>query len=119
MTLRALTLLVALIVLQGAPTRAHEVGYKTGMVWVYPGGIICDTEEQAKQAIDTATPLSAGCGRLLRQLPVFIEAISEYEFDDVAYMILKITFLPPTSLGVQYGWEKHSRALDITNGVTV
>ena len=113
---KLLSLAAAMLVAFGGSALALEVGEKVGMVWVDPGGIVCDTAAQAEQAIDTSAPLPAGCGRLLRQAPAFIEAISEYEFGDAAYMILKITFLPPAPLGVQYGWETHSKAPDAISG---
>ena len=111
-----LFLAVAMLVAFGGGALALEVGEKVGMVWVDPGGIVCDTAAQAEQAIDALDAgqgkIPSGCGRLLRQAPAFIEAISEYEFGDAAYVILKITFLPPSSLGVQYAWEMHSTVPD-------
>ncbi len=103
--MKKLLSLLAMLVAFAWPAVALDVGEKVGPVWMHPGATICDTAEQAERAIDASVPLSAGCGRLKREVPAFIEAISEYEFGDAAYMILKITFLPPLPLGVQYGWE--------------
>ncbi len=104
------TMLVALVF--GGLAVALDVGEKVGPVWVMPGSIICDTEEQAERAIDASAPLFAGCRRLTRQAPAFIEAISEYEFRNEVFIILKITFLPPAPLGVQYGWQTRPNAPD-------
>ncbi len=108
---RALMFAFMFVVLAfGGPAVALDLGEKVGPVWVRPGAVICDTAEQAEQAINTPTSRPAGCGRLTGASPAFIEAISEHEFGDATYMILKITFLPPTTLGVQYGWVLGSDA---------
>ncbi len=104
------TMLVALVC--GGPAVALDVGEKVGPVWVMPGAIICDTEEQAERAIDASAPLPAGCGRLAREAHAFIEAISEYEFRNEVFIILKITFKQPSPLGVQYGWQTRPNAPD-------
>ncbi len=111
--------LAALIALSGAPVVAHEIGDKAGPLTAIPGGMICDTAEQAERAIDVLDAgqgkFPSGCG-ILRDTPrVLVEVIRMHESSRATYMILKITFLPPSTIGVQYAWQKHSKAPD-TNG---
>ncbi len=106
-----LAMLVALA-FSGAAV-AHEIGDKIGPVRANPGGMICSTEAQARQAIDVDDSgqgnFPSGCG-ILRGFPlVLTEVIGMHESSRATYIILKITFLPPTSLGVQYAWQTHSK----------
>ncbi len=96
------------------PAVALEVGEQTGLVIVSPGAVLCSTAEDAKQAMDTSMPLPAGCGTLPVQAYGFIEAESKYEFGDAVYLILKITFVQPAPVAVQYGWKFHSKIVQDT-----
>ncbi len=115
-----LAMLVALIALQGAPAAAHEIGDMVGPVIANPGGAICDTEDQAKQAIDVYDSgqgkMPASCGFVIGNPLVLIEVVGLHESSIRTYIIVKVTFLPPSTLGVQYAWQKHSKAPDAIDG---
>ncbi len=107
-----LAMLVALA-FSGAAV-AHEIGDKTGPVRANPGGMICSTEAQARQALDVADDsrqgnFPSGCSILRGNPRVLLEVIGMHESSRATYIILKITFLPPSTLGVQYGWQTHSK----------
>ncbi len=101
----------------GGPAAAHEIGDKLGPVWTTPGGAMCDTEDRAKQAIDVYDSgqgkMPANCGILRGDSRVLLEVVGMHESSRRTYIILKITFLPPSALGVQYGWQTHSKAPNI------
>ncbi len=105
-------MLVALAV--GGPATALEVGDQIGPLTANPGGAICDTAEQAERAIDVYDGgqgnIPSGCGILRGHPRILLEAIRMHESSYATYIILKITFLPPATLGVQYGWQTHSKA---------
>ena len=114
-------LLVALAF--GGSAIAHGIGYMVGPLTVPPGGAICDTVDQAERAIDAYDAgqgkIPSDCG-ILRGTPrVLIEVIKMHESSLATYMILKITFLLPSTLGVQYGWQTHSKVHGIVNGANV
>ncbi len=98
----------------GGPATAHEIGDKFGPLWVGSGGAICDTEAQARQAIDIYDggqgKVSSSCGLFKGNARVLSEVVAMHDSSRATYIILKITFLPPSSLGVQYGWQTHSKA---------
>ncbi len=123
MTRWRLPLLAILAALQGAPVAAHEIGDKVGPLTAIPGGAICDTEDQAKQAIDVYDSgqgkMPSGCGILRGNPRILLEVIRMHESSLASYMILKITFLPPSTLGVQYGWQTHSKEPDTIDGANV
>ncbi len=123
MTRWATILLGAFVALHGAPVAAHEIGDKVGPVTAIPGGAICDTAEQAERAVDVYDSgqgkIPAGCGFVIGSPRVLLEVIAMHESSRATYMILKITFLPPATLGVQYGWQTHSKAPDTNGGAKV
>lgn len=99
------------------PAAAHEVGDKIGPVLTSPGGAICDTEAQVRRSLDWLDSgnlgLVDGCGTLAGgNSYALIEVIGMHESSKATYMILKIIFLPPTELGVQYGWQVRSSEHD-------
>ncbi len=104
----------------GGSAVAHEIGDKVGTVWVDPGGGVCDTLEQAQQAIDTYDAgqgkIPSGCGIFEGTARALIEVVAMHESSRATYIILKILFLPPSSLGVWYGWQAHSKAPDTIDG---
>ena len=106
--IRALTLAVALIALSGAPVTALGVGARIGPVLMNPGAIICDTVDDAVTAVEildgAPSMLPMSCGRLTVPLPAFMEVVDHRTTAKDIYAILKVTFLPPAKLGVQYGW---------------
>ncbi len=103
-----LALPVFLIALHGAPVASYEVGERIGPVLMNPGSTICDTAEDAILAIQALDGASVGypasCGRLTAPLPVLMEIIDHFKSGEVVYAILKVGFLPPARLGIQYGW---------------
>ncbi len=104
----------------GWPAAAHEIGDTVGPVTASPGGAMCDTEDQAKRAVDVYDSgqgkMPASCGILRGNPRIVIEVVGLHESSRATYIILKITFLPPSSLGVQYGWQTHSKAPDTLRG---
>ncbi len=104
----------------GWPAAAHEIGDMVGPITVNPGGAICDTEDQAKRAVDVYDSgqgkMPASCGFVVGNPRVLLEVVGLHESSRKTYIILKITFLPPSSLGVQYGWQTHSKAPDTFRG---
>ncbi len=116
--LLTVAMLVALAFGGGAV--ALEAGDKVGPVLINPGSVICDAVEEVEQAIDTSTPFPAGCGTLVEASLAYIEALSEHQFGDAEFILLKIIFIPlmhsRIQLGVQYGWEYHPLAPDLING---
>ncbi len=110
LTLAAAMLVAAII---GGPAVALEVGERAGPFTANPGGMICDTVEQAELAIDgigrDQMVVVAGCG-ILRGFPqVLIEAVKKHDSSRATYMILKVVFLAPSTIGVQYSWTTYSR----------
>ena len=118
-----LLLTVAMLVAFAGSAAAHGIGYMVGPLTASPGGAICDTAEQAERAIDAYDAgqgkIPSGCGFLRGNPRVLIEVIRMHESSLATYMILKITFLLPATLGVQYGWQTHSKAPDAISGVKV
>ncbi len=116
--IRALALAAALIALSGAPVASLDVGAKIGPVLMNPGAIICDTAEDAFDAVGKidgeSFGIPASCGRLVVRLPAFMEVVGHRTTVKNTYAILKVMFLPPASLGVQYGW-----VLDSPEGVRI
>ncbi len=112
MTRWPIILLAAFIGLQGTPMASHEIGDKFGPLWVGTGGMICDTVEQAAQAIDTLDTrqgkFSSGCGLFNGNARVLTEVVRLHKTNFATYIIFRIMFLPPATLGVQYGWRLHS-----------
>ncbi len=106
---RALTLLIALIALYGAPVAALDLGQRTGPVMVNPGGTICDTADDAIAVIvfldsrEGVYPRS--CGSLLAPTPAIIEVVDHITTPKNTYAILRMVFFTQPSLGVQYGWK--------------
>ena len=101
----ALTLLLAGL-LFGGPATAWEVGFKVGPVRVTPGMTICDTIEDATAAVlavrgGMAPPT---CGSLRGNALALVEVIGHTEFADDLYAIIRVLFLPPVNLGVQYAF---------------
>ncbi len=109
-----LAMLVALAL--GGPAVALVVGDQIGPVRMNSGGVICDTEAQARQAIDqldrNELRLPDGCGTITGWPWALLKAIGTHESSRATYMILKAKFLPPAALGVQYGWTliQHEKA---------
>ncbi len=95
---------------------SHEIGDKFGPLWVGTGGMICDTVEQAAQAIDTYDTgqgkVSSGCGLFKGNARVLTEVVRIHKTNSATYIIFRIMFLPPVTLGVQYGWWIHPEAPD-------
>ncbi len=117
--MKKLLLTVAMLLVAfafGGGAVAQKIGEMVGPLIADPGGAICDTAEQAKRAIDVYDgeqgSVPSGCGILRGRPRVLVEAIEMHESSRATYMILKITFLPPTALGVQYGWvlDQHEKA---------
>ena len=106
--IRALILTLAMIALSGAPVAALDVGARIGPVLMNPGAIICDTVDDAITAVEirdgAPVVLPMSCGRLTRPTPAFMEVVAHKTTAKNTYAILKILFLPPAKLGVQYGW---------------
>ncbi len=104
----------------GGGAVAHEIGDKFGPLWVGSGGAICDTLEQAQQAIDIYDAgqgkIPSSCGILKGTALVLSEVVAMHESNRATYINLKVLFLPPSSLGVQYGWQTHSKAPDTIDG---
>ena len=100
--------LAAFIALYGPPVGALELGAQTGPVLMNPGGTICDTAEDAVAAIGMldGEPIAypASCGRLMVSLPAIMEVVGHRKTRRATYAILKVLFLPPSTLGVQFGW---------------
>ena len=98
----------------GGSATAHGIGYMVGPLTAIPGGAICDTADQAERAVDVYDggqgKIPSGCGFLRGNPRVLLEVVRIHETSLATYMILKITFLLPASLGVQYGWQTHSKA---------
>ncbi len=99
----------AVLLLAPAPlVEALEIGEQIGPARMGPGGVICDTEAQARRAIDRLERknllIPDGCGVLRGQPLAFVEAIATYDSGRAVYTMLQIIFLPPASLGVQYSW---------------
>ena len=110
---RVLPLLVALIALYAAPAGAYDVGDRLGPVMINRGGTICDTADDTIQAIRAFDGLPgtvpASCGFLMAAAPAYIEFVGHYETSGRIFVILKILFLPPARLGIQYGWARDRR----------
>ena len=106
--IRALTLAVALIALSGGAVAALGVGERIGPVLMNPGAIICDTVDDAVTAVEILDGAQAilpiSCGRLTRPTPAFMEVVAHKTTAKDSYAILKIQFLAPATLGVQFGW---------------
>ncbi len=104
----------------GGPATALEIGDMVGPITANPGGAICDTEDQAKRAVDVYDSgqgkMPASCGLFKGNARVLLEVVAMHDSSRATYIILKITFLPPSSLGVQYGWQTHSKAPDTFRG---
>ena len=115
--MKLLTTVAMLVALAGGGlAAAHEIGDMAGPLVASSGGAICDTAEQAERAIDVYDggqgKIPSGCGFLRGNPRVLIEVIRMYESRRATYMILKITFLLPATLGVQYAWMTHSKLPD-------
>ena len=109
MTRRVSILLMAAIALYAASAGAYEVGERIGPVVVHPGGTICDTAEDAVEAIrvfnGTSAPLPESCGFLKFEAPALFEIIGHYENAGQVFAVIKILFLPPAArLGTRFGW---------------
>ncbi len=119
-----LLIMVMVAMLAGLPggggAVAHEIGDKFGPLWVGSGGAICDTEAQARQAIDIYDAgqgkIPSSCGIFKGTARVLSEVVAMHESNLQTYIILKVLFLPPSSLGVQYGWQAHSKVPDTIDG---
>ena len=112
--IRAPTLAIAMIVLSGVPVAALDVGARIGPVLMNPGAIICDTVEDAVTAVEirdgAPVVLPMSCGRLMVPLTVFMEVVGHQTTAKDTYAIIKVLFLPPVKLGVQYGWVSDGRS---------
>ena len=101
-------LLAAFIALHVAPAWGYDAGDRIGPVIINPGGTVCDTAEDTIEAIRVLDgsfgTLPASCGFLKVALPAFIEFVGHYESAGRTFAIVKILFLPPARLGIQYGW---------------
>ncbi len=99
---------------------AHGIGDRIGPMWAAPGGAICDTAEQAKRAIDVYDSglgnVPSGCGILKGSPRIMAEVIGMHKTNLGTYMLLKVTFLPPATLGVQYSWQSHLEEPDAIDG---
>ena len=117
----AAAMLVALAF--GGSATAHGIGYMVGPLSANPGGAICDTADQAERAVDVYDggqgKIPSGCGFLRGNPRVLLEVVRMHETSLGNYMILKITFLPPSSIGEQYGWQTHSKLPDTIGGEKV